>query len=389
MKIMKNEMIKLLLPEYIETILEKIEKAGFVAYAVGGCVRDLLRNVTPNDYDIATSASPSDIKKIFPKTVDTGITHGTVSVIVPEGTVEVTTFRRDGYYTDNRRPDTVSFVSDVEEDLARRDFTVNAIAYNPRLGLCDPFSGRDDIASCVLRTVGDPEIRFKEDALRILRLYRFSAQLGFTVEKTTAIYAEKLSGLLKNVSRERIYSEVEKLLGHGNASVLSSSATVLSSIFEGNFDADTLTRVENCSSLPGKWALLCGNKTADVLRFLRAPNVILHTATELSSYRPGKHIVMDVASLRYASADDLFAYLDNDEALSLWKKTIEGGAPHTLSALAISGKEVEEIGFIGKEIGDVLQALFMYAIQNPVYNKKERLKEEAKWMYVQQKSQKE
>ena len=363
MRIMKNKMIKLLLPDYVETILEKIEKAGFIAYAVGGCVRDLLRNVTPNDYDIATSAWPSDIKRIFPKTVDTGITHGTVSVIVPEGTVEITTFRCDGHYSDNRRPDTVSFISDVEEDLARRDFTVNAIAYNPKEGLCDPFSGRRDIESCVLRTVGDPETRFKEDALRILRLYRFSAQLGFSVEENTALYAKKLSDLLKNVSRERIYSEVEKLLKLGNALALSSASFVLSVIFKGNFDDDTLTKVENCSSLSGKWALLCGDKTAEVLRSLRAPNTMINAAAELSAYRPGKHIVMDVASLRYASSEDFFAYLDNDEALSLWKKTIENGAPHSLAALNISGKEVEAIGFHGKEIGSVLQALFMYAIQ--------------------------
>jgi len=385
---MERKKRKLQLPGYIEEICEKLENAGFAAYTVGGCVRDLLRGEIPHDYDVTTAALPSLTKRLFPKTVDTGLTHGTVTVIMPEGIAEVTTFRRDGAYVDKRRPESVTFVSSVEDDLSRRDFTVNAIAYSPIRGLCDPFSGQEDLKAGILRTVGNPMKRFAEDALRILRLYRFAAQLHFSIDEETANAALRLSERLTHVSRERIYAETAKLIAYGDIVSLSAAASVLSQLVDADFSAENLKKVEKCASAAGKWAILCRDKTEEVLRSLRAPNVLLRSATELAAYKEGEHIAVDVAALRHTTPEDFFAFLDNPKALFAWEETKASGAPMDITSLAISGSQIEKIGFRGKEIGDVLQKLFMYAIQNPVNNNEESLKEVARWMYRQKESQK-
>ena len=204
--------MKIDLPYKVEKIIGIIRDAGFEAFAVGGCVRDFLLGREPNDWDITTDALPKDIKKIFKRTVDTGIAHGTVTVLLGKDSFEVTTYRVDGAYSDGRHPDKVEFTRSLDEDLKRRDFTINAFAYNPEKGLVDLFNGISDLDNHIIRAVGKPEERFGEDALRILRAFRFSAQLDFYVEEETRAAAERLSGNLSKISAERIREELTKLL---------------------------------------------------------------------------------------------------------------------------------------------------------------------------------
>lgn len=203
------------LPKSVGAALEKLRGAGYEAYIVGGSVRDALRGVTPHDYDMTTSATPEEVEAVFAgcRVVETGIRHGTVTVLLQGEPVEITTYRVDGDYRDHRHPDSVTFTRSLEEDLARRDFTMNAIAYAPGVGYVDPFGGREDIDAGIIRAVGDPARRFEEDALRILRALRFASVLGFTVEEKTAEAAVQKQELLTRVSGERVREELLKLLG--------------------------------------------------------------------------------------------------------------------------------------------------------------------------------
>lgn len=200
------------LPDKVKKIISKIQAAGYEAYAVGGCIRDSLLNREPDDWDITTSAKPEEIKSIFSHTVDTGILHGTVTVLMDGGCFEVTTYRIDGEYEDNRHPKDVKFTASLTEDLKRRDFTINAMAYNNEVGLIDIFGGQEDLKKNVIRCVGEPEERFKEDALRIMRAIRFSAQLGYRIEEHTGAAIRTLAGSLVNISAERIQVELVKLV---------------------------------------------------------------------------------------------------------------------------------------------------------------------------------
>ncbi len=199
-------------------IIEDIEKAGYEAYIVGGCVRDLIMNRDPHDWDITTSAKPEDVKKIFKRTYDTGIEHGTVTVILNDEHFEVTTYRIEDDYKDFRRPNKVSFVSDIQLDLSRRDFTMNAIAYHPDRGFIDPYNGQVDIKENCIRSVRSARERFTEDALRILRAVRFSAQLGFNIEKDTIEGIRECRHLLLHISKERIRDEFLKICLSPNVS---------------------------------------------------------------------------------------------------------------------------------------------------------------------------
>ncbi len=203
---------KIFFPDNVGYIIEKLNSYGFEAFIVGGCVRDSILGRMPDDWDITTNAFPEDIKKIFEKTYDTGIKHGTISVAIDNECSEVTTYRIDGEYSDNRRPDSVLFTSSLKEDLARRDFTINAIAYHPKEGLIDYFEGLKDLDNCQISAVGDANLRFKEDALRMLRAIRFSAQLGFSIDTATFAAIKRNSPLIENISNERIRDELNKIL---------------------------------------------------------------------------------------------------------------------------------------------------------------------------------
>ena len=211
------------IPQNANLIIHRLQNAGFEAFAVGGCVRDSLLGLTPHDWDICTSAKPEQIKACFEdfNTIDIGIKHGTVAIIVDKEPFEVTTYRVDGEYRDNRHPESVTFTSNLREDLARRDFTVNAIAYNEEYGIADFYGGESDLKNRLIRCVGNPDERFREDALRILRALRFASCYRFSIENETAAASHRNSGLLNNIASERIQSELVRLLcGDGAEDIL-------------------------------------------------------------------------------------------------------------------------------------------------------------------------
>ena len=230
-------------------LLDALHGAGYAAYAVGGCVRDSLLGLTPHDWDLCTSALPRQVLDRFGKEqcIPTGLQHGTVTVKYGGKLYETTTFRTEGSYSDGRHPDSVAFVPDVKEDLARRDFTINAMAYAPGKGIIDLYGGRDDLAAGMIRCVGDPAQRFAEDALRILRALRFSARLGFALDEATAVAALQARDTLQSVSAERIYTEIDGLLGAPNAGpTLAKYGEIL---------AGAVPEVQACigCTQPGRW----------------------------------------------------------------------------------------------------------------------------------------
>lgn len=231
------------LPQYVQNCIETLENAGFPAYAVGGCVRDAVLGLTPQDYDLCTTALPEQMKDLFSglRLILAGEKHGTVAVITDGGVVEITTFRTEGDYRDSRHPGWVRFVSDIEDDLARRDFTVNAMAYSPLRGFADPFGGRADLKTGTLRAVGDPAARFEEDALRILRGVRFSLRYRLTPEEKTLQAMEALAPRMENLARERVFSELCKLLPLAEAEDLLRYRQVLGAVIPAlipTFDFD-------------------------------------------------------------------------------------------------------------------------------------------------------
>ena len=202
------------LPAHAARAIEQLEGAGFETWAVGGCVRDSLRGAAPHDWDLCTAARPEQMKAVFAgeRVLETGLKHGTLTLLTDGGPLEITTFRADGGYSDGRHPDAVRFVGSVEDDLARRDFTVGAMAWHPARGLCDPYGGLDDLQDGILRAVGDPDARFTEDGLRILRAVRFASQLGFAVEPQTAAAMRRQVGRLNCVAAERVREELTRML---------------------------------------------------------------------------------------------------------------------------------------------------------------------------------
>lgn len=230
--------IKIQLPDNVKNIINTITEAGYEAYAVGGCIRDKLLNKEPEDYDITTSATPEEIKGLFRRTVDTGIKHGTVTIMIGQEGYEVTTYRIDGKYEDSRHPKEVLFTRSLKEDLLRRDFTINAMAYNDTSGLVDLFGGQDDLKNRIIRCVGDPASRLSEDALRIMRAVRFSAQLDYDIEEDTLKAMSLLADNLKNISEERIQIELIKLLISNHPERIRTAYELgLTKVFLKEFDA--------------------------------------------------------------------------------------------------------------------------------------------------------
>lgn len=231
--------INISIPQNVKYILDTLHEHKYQAFIVGGCVRDSILGRTPMDWDIATDALPIEVKMLFPITVDTGIKHGTVTIVIDKRSYEVTTYRIDGEYLDYRKPQSVTFSSSIEEDLSRRDFTINAIAYSPLKGIVDPFGGIIDIKAGIIRTVGNPDKRFGEDALRMLRAIRFSAQLGFSISEATLMSIERNSYLIENISAERIRDELTKVL-------LSDNPFCFSLLMDTKLIRHTLPEFEPC-----------------------------------------------------------------------------------------------------------------------------------------------
>lgn len=234
------------LPNNVKCIIHTLEEAGFEGYAVGGCVRDTLLGKIPDDWDITTNASPLQVKELFKRTIDTGIQHGTVTVLLDKETYEVTTYRIDGEYEDSRHPKEVTFTSNLTEDLKRRDFTINAMAYNDKSQIVDAFGGMQDLQDKVIRCVGDPRERFSEDALRMMRAVRFSGQLGYSIEEKTGQAVAELAPSLSRISAERICTELIKLMLSPHPDYLRKAYELgMTKIFLPEFDAAMQTKQNN------------------------------------------------------------------------------------------------------------------------------------------------
>lgn len=377
-----------ILPQKIEHVLNTIISSGHKAYIVGGCVRDLLCGKEPHDYDITTSALPHETQTLFEKTVATGLKHGTVTVIIDNTPIEVTTFRTESIYNDSRHPESVNFVRDVKDDLARRDFTVNAMCYNHYDGLIDCFGGQKDIKNKTLKAVGDAKTRFSEDALRILRLFRFAATLDFTIEKQTFDAAIECAPLLKNISAERIFAELQKAATGNNITALSHllETDALQNYSLKNADLSNISKLKTNDNLP-IFALLnltsvnlqstldgfkCSNSFKDYcikMNYL-SQNIIEDNKISIKN------------ALNYADIDivyDILLYyrdILNIDILGhklLLDEIIKTSEPYKISHLDISGNDILSLGFDGKTVGEKLEFLLNEVIKNPDLNSREKL----------------
>ena len=294
--------MKLTLDPGAAALLDTLHAAGYAAYAVGGCVRDSLLGRTAHDWDLCTSALPQQVMELFgaEQCIPTGLQHGTVTVKYGGRLYETTTFRTEGSYTDGRHPDAVQFVPDVREDLARRDFTINAMAYNEAEGLVDPFGGQKDLQNGLLRAVGEPQQRFTEDALRILRLYRFAARFGFALDAATARAARQLAPHLDCISAERIQEELAKLLAAPQPGAYLEPAVLTVVLPELTPEALTAAKpvVDACpageENLPVRWAALLGalgeTDTRRVLKRLRCSNACIEETAVLVRETAGQGV---------------------------------------------------------------------------------------------------
>ena len=366
------------IPEKIKFVLDTLSQNGYEAYIVGGCVRDSLLGITPSDYDVTTSAKPEEIIKLFEKTVPTGIKHGTVTVITEKEPVEVTTFRTEGEYKDSRHPRNVEFVTDLREDLSRRDFTVNALAYNETVGLVDLFGGLSDLENKILRAVGDSDKRFKEDALRILRLFRFASQLGFYPEENTLNSALKLQKGLENISKERIISEIVKTVNGKNPKAILPLINSGGLKFLGITETPDFTTIDDPDLRLFVFLNTSSENTIEVLKTLKVPNRQIDFANKLLKLQSikinTKEDIKNALFLTDYNAVNLFLQLQEDEdKLKLLAEIIKNKEPYLISHLAIRGEDLKELGFKGKEIGEILERLRLTVVCSPEKNRKEIL----------------
>ena len=366
------------IPEKIKFVLRTLTQNGYEAYIVGGCVRDSLLGITPSDYDVTTSAKPEEILGLFDKTVPTGLKHGTVTVIIENEPIEVTTFRTEGEYKDFRHPQNVEFVTDLREDLSRRDFTVNAVAYNETVGLVDLFGGLSDLENKILRSVGDSDKRFKEDALRILRLFRFASQLEFTPEEKTLKSALKLQNGLKNISKERIFSEIVKTVNGKNPKAILPLINSGGLEFLGICKTPEFTTIDDSDLRLFVFLNTSSENPIEVLKTLKAPNRQIDFANKLlklqSIEMENKEDIKNALFLTDFNAVNSFLQLQEDEGkLKLLAEIIKNKEPYLISHLAISGEDLKELGFKGKEIGEILERLRQTVVCSPEKNRKEIL----------------
>ena len=433
----------MLLPNDVLYCIEKLNSRGFEAYAVGGCVRDALLGLTPHDYDLCTSASPAQICEIFHShsLVRSGEKHGTVGVVLEKQVYEITTFRTEGSYTDGRHPDSVRFVKDVTQDLARRDFTVNAMAYHPEKGYIDPFGGRQDLKDGILRAVGDPNTRFSEDSLRILRGVRFAVRFSLTPEKETEDAMFRLPPLMERLARERVFDELCKLLPLVTAADLLRFAPVLTAVIPElkpmvGFDQHTRHHIYDIYThtahavegvppeLALRWAALlhdigkpatfsqdeAGNghfhghakvsaQMADqILHRLKTPNalreqVVLLIAQHMVMLEPDRKLLrrrlcqygaQTLENMLLLQRADILAtgvYRDPtpfEQTMAIYRQLLQEDACLKLRDLAVSGSDLLAIGYpAGPAVGQCLNRLFAMVVDEHLPNEKEALLKEA------------
>lgn len=385
----------MILSDGVKSILDRLKQNGIEAYVVGGAVRDSLLGVAPNDYDVTSSAPPEVIKTLFDRVIPTGEKFGTVTVIEKGESVEITRFRSEDGYEDCRHPNRVTPAKSIESDLVRRDFTVNAMAYGIDRGIVDICGGREDLKSGIIRTVGEAHKRFSEDALRIMRAYRFASALGFEIEESTRTAAKELCGSLSKVSRERIQAELVKLLAGKHPSVIGEliNAGGLTEYFGSHCDESVKLADNENADLPERFMILvlsCGSSdfenTAKKLRFTNDFCKKVSETENLMYYDFDSRKNIKIALSKY-SVDAVKSALnlqkdyfgkDTKNALSVLCEIIDGGEPYKLCRLAIGGDELAKMGFCGRQIGEILSELLMFVIEHPEQNQKQILSDMAK-----------
>lgn len=388
------------IPAPAEEIINKLNEHGYEAYVVGGCVRDMLLGREPGDWDITTSALPEQVKQVFRRTVDTGIQHGTVTVMMGDEGYEVTTYRIDGEYADGRHPDSVTFTPSLTEDLKRRDFTVNAMAYNGNTGLVDEFGGMEDLDRGIIRCVGEPMDRFSEDALRILRAIRFSAQLGFAIEGRTYEAIRAIAPNMVHVSKERIQAELTKLL-------LSPHPGHISMVYETGISpyvSETFHKVPllGMPSVPAqvppvrhmRWAAFLRKCMPDeavkILKDLKLDNDTINRVRTLISWQdyglgPDKYSIrIAMSRMEPDLFDDLLEFRmclseagarqDLGHTALLVDEIRRAGDCISLKTLAVGGNDIIKAGIRpGREVGLTLARLLEMVLEDPARNTKEYL----------------
>ena len=375
------------LPAPVRYILQTLHTAGYAAYVVGGCVRDRLMGKTPKDWDITTDALPADVQRLFLRTVATGLRHGTVTVLVDtlHGLLscEVTTFRIDGEYTDGRRPDRVAFTTTLDADLARRDFTMNAVAYNEAEGLVDPFGGTEDIRNRIIRCVGEPTRRFDEDALRMLRAVRFAAQTGFVAEPATLAAIPPLAPRLGLVSAERIRDELTKIVFAPDPSPLLWLADLR--VWEVLFpdwpppSPEVIPELVRLSALIHDPAPLYAALFRDAESAVRRLKFDNATIRDCALYAAWRDVPLPLEAYAFKKALGVFGVarfqklllLKNIEGDALLQEVLASGECYRVADLAVDGHDLLAAGVpAGVALGDTLARLLEYVLQNPERNRK-------------------
>lgn len=398
-------MINIIIPNEVETALCILNKNGYEAYIVGGCVRDSLLGNAPNDWDITTSAKPDEIASCFNsfRTINTGLRHGTVTVIIINKPIEITTYRIDGKYSDNRRPDNVSFTDNVAYDLKRRDFTINSLAYNKK-GIIDLFGGIDDIRNKVIKCVGDPDERFNEDGLRILRALRFASVLNFKIDSKTSASIHKNKELLNNISKERVTVEFNKLLkGVDFMDVLRQYKDVIEIIIPEianckNEDWEVvLNSMNQAEDLILRLSILLHKTNAEkVLRNLKYNGEIIKNVSTLVSFKdeeilPNKiKIKKQLSFMEYENYKNLIKFkkalykplenkfiqqlIDIEKSEKILNDIVMHNECYNLKMLEINGKDLKREGYSkGVLIGSILNDILNLVIEGKIENKKEIL----------------
>ena len=386
------------IPTKVKMIIDKYYESGFEAFMVGGCVRDALLGRAPEDYDITTSALPNITESLFKKTIPTGIQHGTVTVIIEGENYEVTTYRTEGRYLDNRHPSDVQFVTNIKEDLARRDFTINAFAYNHKEGLIDYFSSKEDLDTKVIRCVGIPNKRFNEDALRMLRAIRFSSQLNFKIEKETFNSITNNASLISSISKERVRSELSKILLSNNAYLGVSNLKItglLRYIFPFNLNInpkiDKLPKDLSCR-LSFLFLKISLEEILNSMKFLTFDNKTIDSTIKLLTCYPDLDSCSTKANckrlINKVSKNNIFTLLNfyeilNDINLSNLEKTINdilnNNEALIIKDLNINGNDLKnELNISGKKLGETLNYLLNEVIEENIKNEYSFLIEKAK-----------
>ena len=389
-------MKKIEIPEYVRVLLDKLEKSDFEAYVVGGAVRSSLLGELPHDYDVTTSATPDEMKAVFCgfKVIETGLKHGTLTVLSEGHPVEITTYRVDGEYSDGRRPDGVSFTRNLEDDLARRDFTVNAMAYSEKRGLVDLYGGARDIENKIIRTVGDPEKRFSEDHLRILRAIRFASRLGFGIHPDTSAAMRHLASNMKILARERVYSEIRGIVcGEYAAEILNEYTDVVACVLEG-FSGTKLLEKCKSSDFSVRLAMISdGFESEDAalsaVKSLKTDNKTLSVTSRLVKLLFSPDMITGERVIEYALQNGTeFALLATDvlcaknaeigrAARKLLVDRLSEGACFDVKSLKIKGADVIALGGSGTIVGEVLDKLLHLCANGYIANDRRILLEKA------------